>query len=380
MMLLEHDAKTLLAARGLPVPAGVIVRAGKALPAMHEGVVKAQVPVGGRGKAGGIRLARDPAALREAADAILGMIIKGHRVHSVRIEEPVAFVAEAYLSFTLDASRGAVTVMMSPHGGLEVEDESTRADLAAETVALDPEAMAAAVERLASRMPESLRPALREAGAKLVPAFFAHEALLLEINPLFVRADRSWAIGDTKLAIDENALPRQPDLVALIAENADLYPEAALKLAQGFDYVELDREGDIGLITTGAGLSMQLIDELTARGLRPFNFCDIRTGQFKGDPARLIQVMRWLAAGPNLRAVLINFFAGHTHLGEIARLLIEALDAVPELDVPIVARMIGNGLDEARATLAGAGGRIAIETNLEHAINLAVARMEPVHV
>jgi succinyl-CoA synthetase beta subunit len=378
MMLLEHDAKALLAARGLPVPAGMLLRAGGTLPAWDAGVVKAQVPVGGRGKAGGIRLARDRGALRDAIDAIIGMHIRGHRVHAVRIEEMVDFAGEAYLSFALDAARAAVTVMMSPHGGIEVEDESTRGDLASETVALDPQAITDAAARLASLLPEPLRQPMLDAAAQLVPAFFAHEALLLEINPLFVRADGSWAIGDTKLAIDENALPRQPGLVALIEANADLYPEAALKLAQGFDYVEIDRQGEIGLITTGAGLSMQLIDELVARGQSPFNFCDIRTGQFRGDPARLIQVMRWIAAGPNIKSVLINFFAGHTHLGEIARLLIEALAAVPGLNVPITARMIGNGLDEARAIIAATGRGIAIETDLERAIDLAIAWTETV--
>lgn len=378
MMLLEHHAKALLAELGLPVPPGVLLRAGDALPDMREGMVKAQVPVGGRGKAGGIRTARDPAALRAAADGLLGTTIRGHHVRAVRIEEFIGFEREAYLGFALDAGRGQVTVMMSPHGGIEVEDESTREELARESVPLDADAVEAAVDRLAARMPEALRRPLREAGEALALAFFAHEALLLEINPLFVRADGGWAIGDAKLAIDENALPRRPRLVAVIEDNAGLYPEAALKLAQGFDYVALDPAGDIGLITTGAGLSMQLIDELVARGSSPFNFCDIRTGQFRGDPARLIQVMEWIAAGPNIRSVLINFFAGHTHLGEIARLLIEALAAVPQLKAPITARFIGNGLDEARAIIAAAGDPIAIETDLERAIDLALARTEAV--
>ena len=253
MMLLEHHAKELLATRGLPVPRGALLRRGDALPDIDAGVVKAQVPVGGRGKAGGIRLARDRDRLRAETDEVLGMRIRGHEVQAVRIERLVDFVAEAYLSFTLDAGAGRVAVMMSPHGGIEVEDEATREDLAQEQVALDPAAMVAAVERLSASMPEALRAPLCAAGLGLVPAFFEHEALLLEINPLFVRADGSWVIGDTKLAIDENALARQPHLTALIADNADLYPEAALKLDQGFDYVELDRGGDIGLITTGAG-------------------------------------------------------------------------------------------------------------------------------
>ena len=380
MMLLEHDAKELLAGLGLPVPSGALVRAGEALPPMTAGVVKAQVPVGGRGKAGGIKVARERVALREAADAVLGMTIKGHVVLAARVESLVDYVSEAYLSFTLDAARAMVTVMMSPHGGIEVEDESTREDLATESVMLDRQAMLGAVRRLSDRMPATLRIPMRKAGERLIPAFFEHEAQLLEINPLFIGADGGWTIGDCKLAIDENALDRRPRLVSLIEGNADLYPEAALKLTQGFDYVELDRKGDIGLITTGAGLSMQLIDELVARGRSPFNFCDIRTGQFRGDPARLIQVMEWIAAGPNIKSVLINFFAGHSHLGEIAKLLVLALDAVPQLEAPITARFIGNGLEEARDIIAAAGDPIAIETDLERAIDLAIARAEPAHV
>ncbi|MBO9499075.1 MAG: hypothetical protein J7483_06440 [Novosphingobium sp.] len=379
MMLLEHDAKALLGEAGLPVPQGVLLREGEPLPPLDQGVVKAQVPVGGRGKAGGVKLARNPEALREAAKAILGMTIKGHCVHAVRIEELATFALEAYLSFTLDPALALVTVMLSPHGGVEVEDEATRGDLQREIVPLEAEAMRAAVRRLAERMPPELRAPMAQAGEALVPAFLEHEALLLEINPLFVRTDGGWAIGDAKLVVDENAFPRRPRLVQLIEAQADLYPEAALKLAQGFDYVELDRQGDIGLITTGAGLSMQLIDELVARGRSPYNFCDIRTGQFRGDPARLIQVMRWIAAGPNIRSVLVNFFAGHTHLGEIARLLLEAREAVPELTAPLTARFIGNGLDEARAIIAAAGDPIAIETDLERAIDLAIARAEPEH-
>jgi succinyl-CoA synthetase beta subunit len=379
MMLLEHDAKELLAELGLPVPLGTLIRRGNALPHVTQGVVKAQVPVGGRGKAGGIKLARNREALREAAAQVLGMEIKGHKVLAARLEGLVDFVQEAYLSFTLDAANAMVTVMMSPHGGVEVEDESTREDLAVESVDLDPQAMLGAVQRLSARMPESLRTPMREAGERLVPAFFEHEALLLEINPLFVAADGSWTIGDTKLAIDENALERRPRLAAIIEQSPDLYREAALKLAQGFDYVELDPQGDIGLITTGAGLSMQLIDELVARGRSPYNFCDIRTGQFKGNPARLIQVIEWIAAGPNIRSVLINFFAGHTNLAEIAKLLILALDAVPQLNAPITARFIGNGLEEAVRIIADAGNPIAIETDLERAIDLAIARAEPQH-
>ena len=193
------------------------------------------------------------------------------------------------------------------------------------------------------------------------------------MNPLFLTGDGGWMIGDAKLVVDDNGFARHHEVSVRIAAAPLLYPQEALKLAQGYDFVRLDEAGDIGLVTTGAGLSMQLIDELVARGRHPFNFCDIRTGMFRGDPARLIEVLRWIAQGPHIRVLLVNFFAGLTDLGEIARLLLQALAAVPELRAPVVARLIGNNLDEALAVIAAAGNPIAVETDLERAIERALA-------
>ena len=373
MMLLEHHAKMLLAERGLPVPNGELVRTSRIADREKGVVAKAQVAVGGRGKAGGIRLVRPGESLSDSLSELLAMTIKGHEVRACRVEEMVDFQNEAYISLTVEPSSGTIRVLISPHGGVEVEDEHTRADMLSESAAAEPGAVLAVAERLAARLPEPLAPALALAARGLVDAFFAYEAVMLEINPLFVRADGSWVVGDAKLVIDENSFPRQPRLQAVIETDPDLYPEAALKLEQGFDYVELDGGGDIGLVTTGAGLSMQLVDELIARGHRPFNFCDIRTGEFRGEPTRLIQVLQWIAAAPSIRSVLINFFAGHTDLTEIARLLLIAIEQVPELKAPITARFIGNGLAEAQRIIADAGNPIRIETDLERAIGLAIA-------
>jgi succinyl-CoA synthetase beta subunit len=167
-------------------------------------------------------------------------------------------------------------------------------------------------------------------------------------------------------------LARNPRLAALVQERARAYPEASLKLEHGFDFVVLDPDGELGLITTGAGLSMQLIDEIAARGFSAYNFCDIRTGQFRGDPARLITVLNWIAEGPKVHSVLMNFFAGVTHLGELSRLLVTALELVPRVSVPITVRLIGNGLDEAIEVLRGAPRRLAVEQDLERALSLAL--------
>jgi hypothetical protein len=135
-------------------------------------------------------------------------------------------------------------------------------------------------------------------------------------------------------------------------------------------------DGEIGLITTGAGLSMQLIDELVSQGRKPLNFCDIRSGQFRGDPARLIAVMRWMAARPRVGVVLVNIFAGITDLGEFARLLVQAAALVPELRVPIIARLIGRNLDAAKRVLSESGLAVTVEPDLERAVELTVAVLD----
>jgi succinyl-CoA synthetase beta subunit len=227
--------------------------------------------------------------------------------------------------------------------------------------------------RLAARAPDPMRTAFADIAPRLAETFFSLEAVLLEINPLFVRPDGSWLAGDAKLCIDDNALVRQPGLAARVRRRADAYPEAAGKLESGFDFAVLDPDGDVGLVTTGAGLTMQLVDELTARGCRPFNFCDIRTGEFRGDPARLIRVFETIAAAPSITTVLINFFAGITHLGEVARLIVAALQAVPRLTMPITARLIGNGYDEAVAVLGAMPAPLTVEPDLERALDRVIA-------
>ncbi len=374
--MLEHDAKVLLAELGVPVPQGVLCEtAAETPPFPLPCVVKAQVPIGGRGKAGGIRRVENKAQLTEALSSLLGTTLKGHRVASCRLEEAVSGYAEAYISLSVNPLDATITVLMSAEGGVDVESE-TAALLRADA---DPAAIRPTVETLAQRLPEPAQSALRSLGLFLADALPALDALLIEINPVFIRPDGTWLAGDAKLIVDDNALTRRPRLLQLLEERATAYPDAVLKLRHGFDFVVLDPDGEIGLVTTGAGLSMMLIDEMSARSLRPFNFCDIRTGQMRGDPKRLIEVLGWIAAGPKIRAVLVNIFAGITDLREFARLLIAATEAV-RLEVPIVARLVGNGADEAHAILRTAGLPLLLEPDLDRAV-AAVARLarEPAH-
>ena len=369
MYLLEHDAKQLLAAAGIPTPAGVLVDAAAALPALPPGpwVVKAQIAVGGRGKAGGIRKTATPAETKAALAEISGKLIRGLPVRSCRIEQQVGDAQEAYLSLMVDAATAGVRVLLAPQGGVDIEALSTTAGSVRSGVCEpDAAAVAAAVRSLCADLAEPVRSALINAGSALAQPFFAHECMLLEINPLFVRADGSWVAGDAKMITDDNALERQPALRALLAARGAAYPEVALKAEHGCDYVVVDRTGDIGLLTTGAGLSMMLIDELRAAGLKPYNFLDVRTGGLRGDPTRLVHVLNWIAEGSHIKVILVNVFAGITDLGEFSRLLLAAIERAPQLKVPVVARLIGNGLETAQRVLGDAG--IAVETELAAAV------------
>jgi succinyl-CoA synthetase beta subunit len=288
MMLLEHHAKEMLSAAGVAVPEGMLVttvefdRHAILLPCM----AKAQVPVGGRGKAGGILKVKSAAELQPVIEKILGMTIRNHPVRSCRLEAMVDYVSEAYFSLAFDADSGSIKILAAAEGGVEIESDEMRAKLLQASSNPDPESAMAALETLIPALPEILRAPIREVGGRLIPLFFEKEALLIDVNPLFILRGGGWIAGDAKIFTDDNALPRQPQMRALVEGHPELYPEAALKLAQGFDFVQLDPQGDIGLVTTGAGLSMQLVDEIVQRGHRPFNFCDIRTGGFKGDPSR----------------------------------------------------------------------------------------------
>ena len=375
MLLLEHDAKAILAQRGLTVPQGVLTASATDSAPDFEApwFVKAQIPAGGRGKAGGVIRVDDAKALSDVLGRLIGSRLKGHPVRECRIEEAVGGAREAYFSLSVEPRTGRINVLLSEAGGVEIESDQGRAGIVRESCSRDARAIRRCVENLTDPFGPPMQSALRAAGMRLADLFCELEATQIEINPLLVRDDGRWTVGDIKMVVDENAFVRQPIWVELIRRRADAYPEAALKLAQDFDYVELDPDGEIGLVTTGAGLSMQLIDELLEKGIQPLNFCDIRSGTFRGDPGRLIWVMRQIAEAGSVRAVLVNIFAGVTHLGELAGLLLQALDAVPELRAPIVVRLVGHGLEEAREILAASDAPLTLEVDLERAVERCVS-------
>ena len=369
MLLIEADGKALFAEAGIDVPAGLLVTGADAIPALAgtgPWMVKAQVPVGGRGKAGGVRRCATPDAVAASVAAMLGSRLKGHTVEACLIEQ-AASGSERYLAMMVDAASYGVRLIYLPGGGTEVE-QANDAARSGRVCPPYPIAIGDALSDMLAGAPAAERSAIEQVGHRLAHLLLSRELMLAEINPLFVD-DTGCRAGDAKVVVDLNAVDRQPDIAAMIAARPAIYADANRKLAEGFDYVELDPQGEIGLVTTGAGLSMMLIDELAARGLKPLNFCDVRTGQLRGSPQRLIRVLQWITARPSLRVVLVNIFAGITDLGEFAGLLSDAVEQTDSLRVPVVARLVGRGAAEAKRILGERRPDILVTEDLHAALD-----------
>lgn len=365
MLLIETDGKALFAEHGIPIPAGVVVtEAGPRFSGDGPWMVKAQVPVGGRGKAGGIVRCASPADVQAAVARMLRTRLKGHTVEACLVEA-VATGQERYLAVMVDPASYGLRVIYSARGGIEIEASGS-----AETRLCQPqpESVTEALKDLIAGEPDAWRNQVAAIGTALATLLLEKELALAEINPLFVAATGCMA-GDAKVVVDLNAVDRQPRIAALVANRPAIYADACRKMQEGFDYVELDPEGQIGLITTGAGLSMMLIDELTARGAKPVNFCDIRTSQMRGSPVRLMRVLEWITARSSLKAVLVNIFAGITDLAEFAGLLAAAVQASPSLRVPIVTRLVGRNAAEAQRILGEAQPGMLVTEDLEEALS-----------
>lgn len=379
MLLLEAHGKQLLRDAGIAVPGSELVRAGEVprWPDTDGGwVVKAQVPVGGRGKAGGIVRVDDAAELPAAIGKVLSTRINGHDSRAVLVEERIEG-GEHYLALMIDTGSCEIRLLYSPRGGVEIESDFSETEGAfATAVPATREALDGALDALARALPPALREEIAAVARRMSDELFSSGLLLAEINPLFIGADGKARAGDSKVVVDMNAVPDHPALRKLLTDNRDLYPDAWRKLSEGFDYIELDRDGTIGLVTTGAGLSMMLVDELVAAGGRPINFCDMRTGQMRGKPDRLLRIFDWLQEIPTLKVILINVFAGITDLGEFAELLLAARRRRPELRIPFVVRLVGNGAARAEQLIGEAGQDMEWEPDLERAIARATERAQ----
>jgi succinyl-CoA synthetase beta subunit len=356
MDLLEYQGKQLFARHGVPVPDGKpATSVDEALTAADEigypCVVKAQVLIGGRGKAGGIKVVSDHYEARAAAQAILGMDIRGHTVHEVWIEAASDIAEEYYASIVFDRSAKAPLMMLSTQGGMDIEEVAER----------DPDAIARLhVDPLIGFQGFHGRRLAFEAGvaadvvrpvgallAKLYDAFVAEEAMLVEVNPLTVLSDRSVKALDAKVTLDDNSFYRHPDNAALRNVGAE-DPQEQMAKERGLTYVKLD--GDIGILGNGAGLVMSTLDVVSLAGGAPANFLDAGGGS---KAEAITQAVEVILSDPKVKAVLFNIFGGITRCDEIARGLIEAFDQIKPT-VPFVVRLDGTNDKEGRELLAEA--------------------------
>ena len=354
MKFLEYQVKDRFRAAGIPVPDGRLARtpdeAALAAGSLGPIAVKAQVPVGGRGKAGGIKLARSPVDAKRVAGEILGMTIKGFRVKEVLCETAQEITRELYLGLTLDRDARKPVVILSAQGGMEIEEVAETHPEAIARLYPDPwrGPLAFEVRDLVFRAGLGpLQAQLTPVVSKLYALARSFDAITIEINPLAMTRDGGLVAADGKLEIDDNAVYRHKDLHG--AEEFDEDPLEAEAKRRRLTYVRLD--GSIGVIGNGAGLVMNTLDLVQREGGRAANFLDIGGGA----KAEVVHsALELLASDPHVKGILINIFGGITRGDEVARGIIDATRDL-NLTLPLVVRMTGTREEEGRQMLAEAG-------------------------
>lgn len=362
MKIHEYQAKEVLARSGVPVPknAGVAVTAEEAAQAVARlggrGVIKAQVHTGGRGKAGGIKVAENAEAAREIAGSMLGMILKTHqapqgiRVDKVLIEEPITIVSEIYAAVLPDRVSRKNVIILSARGGMDIEAVAEEDPDAIARLAVDPLEGVCDYQlrdlcfraKIATSLVNKVSSFLRS----LYNAFIACDASLLEINPLAVTDTGRVLAADAKVDIDESSLFRHPELAGYAEESED-DPIEAEAHKKDIAYVRLG--GDVGIICNGAGLTMATMDAVQRAGGRPADFLDVGGG---AQADRVKDCLGIVLSDPNVKGVLINIFGGITRCDEVAKGVITATESM-DIKVPIVVRLAGTRAAEGSAILAG---------------------------
>jgi succinyl-CoA synthetase beta subunit len=356
--LYEFQGKELFRRYGIPVSDGRVVTSSTDARAAAEElgypvVVKAQVLTGGRGKAGGIKLAATPEEAEARADEILGMDIRGHTVRKVLVERASDIEREYYLSVTFDRSAKKPLFMFTTQGGIDIEEVAASSSEALVRLHVDP---------LEGCHPWHARRLVYGAGVedaseqkqvaaivgKLYDAFVGCDAMLCEINPLIVAPDGEVRALDAKFSVDDNALFRHPDIAEMRdVDAAD--PLEALAREKGVTYVRLD--GEVGVLGNGAGLTMATVDVVTFVGGRPADFCDLGGG---GDAQGVVDALEVITRDPQVRSIYFNIFGGITRCDEVARGILQALERMG-IEDPIVVRLDGTNAEEGRRLLQEAG-------------------------
>ena len=372
MNLQEYQARAILESQGIRVPPGRVAASPAEAREIAEGlagavVVKAQVLVGGRGKAGGVKLAASPAEAAAAAEAILGMHIKGVEVRRVLVGRAAEIARELYLGVVIDRSRHQAVIMASAEGGVDIEEVASTHPERIARVGIDPFLGLMDYQARELAFGIGLEPSLLQEFVSisrgLWRAFSQSDASLVEINPLAITPDGHLAALDAKMVLDDNALFRHPDLAQLRdTTEEDAREREAREL--GLSYIRLD--GDIGCIVNGAGLAMATMDVIKLQGAEPANFLDIGGG---AQADRVAAALRIVLSDLEVRVVLFNIFGGITRCDEVARGIVAARQQV-EGDVPMVVRLVGTNEEEGRRILAEAG--LTAVTSMREAAKQAV--------
>jgi succinyl-CoA synthetase beta subunit len=355
--LYEYQGKQLFARFGIPVSDGRLATSPEEAHAAAQEigglvVVKAQVLTGGRGKAGGVKLADDPADAEAKARDILGLDINGHVVSKLWIEQASEIAKEYYLSITFDRGTKQPLFMLTTEGGVEIEQVAEENPDALSRLHVDP--LEGFQPYQARRLIYGAR--IEDPGEqkqllalieKLYDCFVESDAMLTEINPLIVTPDGEVRALDSKFTVDDSALFRHPDIAEMRdVEAAD--PQERLAREKGVTYVKLD--GEVGILGNGAGLSMSTVDVVVVAGGRPANFCDLGGG---GDAQGVVDALEVITSDDQVRSIFFNIFGGITRGDEVARGILAALDQM-KIELPIVVRLDGTNAEEGRRLLAEA--------------------------
>jgi succinyl-CoA synthetase beta subunit len=368
----EYQSKQLLAAAGIPVPRGRVAssaREARSIAAEIGGrvVVKAQVLVGGRGKAGGVRLAKSPAEAEDQASQILSMQIKGLPVRKVLLDEAAGFDTEIYLGITNDRAAGRPVAIASAEGGVEIEEVARTDPGRIHRILIDPliglreyqaRYLAGSIE-----LPRTLLRDFVSITRGLYDTYVRTDATLAEINPLVITREQRLLALDAKIVLDDNALFRHPELAEMRDQDEELPAEREAR-KHGLSYVKL--EGNIGCMVNGAGLAMATMDVIRHLGGRPANFLDIGGGAGADKVSAALHI---IFSDPAVQSVLLNIFGGITRCDEVARGILMALEEIRPT-VPIVVRLMG--INEAE------GQRLLAEAELTTATSLLEAARQAV--
>ena len=373
MKLHEYQSKRIFANYGVPIPDGDIATTPAEARAVAERigkpvVIKSQVLVGGRGKAGGIKLAQTPDEAEGVAAGILGMQIKGLTVQKVLVDEAADIRAEIYLGAVLDRSARKVAIMASSEGGVEIEEVAAQSPEKIVTVHVHPllgmQGYQARQLAFGIGLSREHVPAFTRIAQNLYRAFVDSDASLAEINPLIVNGDNQLEAVDGKILLDDSALPRQTELASMRDPDEDSPTETEAREA-GLSYIDLD--GEIGCMVNGAGLAMATMDIIKLYGGNPANFLDIGGG---AGADKVLAALRIILRDTRVKAVLINIFGGITRCDEVANGIVEAINSL-NVKVPIVVRMVGVNEEEGRQILADS--KLPSANRLSEAVQMAVA-------